>query len=64
MNGAREQAMGKFKHKTRQADWHVKQTEPYSPWQNEAENTIRELKKGAGRKLIKFNSPKKLWDHC
>ena len=40
----------------------VKQTEPYSPWQNAVESTIRELKKGAGRKMIKSNSPKKLWD--
>ena len=25
---------------------------------------FRELKKGAGRKMIKANSPKKLWDDC
>ena len=56
--------MGEFRHKARQTDCHVKQTEPYSPWQNEAESTIRELKKGAGRKMIKSNSPKKIWDDC
>ena len=30
MDGAREQVMGEFRHKARQADCHVKQTEPYS----------------------------------
>ena len=43
---------------------HVKQTEPYSPWQNAAELTIRELKKGAGRKAAGAQSPKKLWNHA
>ena len=47
-----------------QADCLVKQTEPYPPWQNAAEGTITELKKGAGRKMIKSNLPKKLWDDC
>ena len=43
---------------------HVKQTEPYSPWQNVAEGAIREVKRGAGRKMAKMASPAKLWDHC
>ena len=64
MDGTREQVMGEFRQKARQADGNVKQTEPYSPWQNAAEGTIRELKKSAGRKMIKTNSPKKLWDDC
>ena len=64
MDGAREQVMGEFRLKARQADCHEKQTEPYSPWQNAAESSIRELKKGTGRKIIKSNSPKKLWDDC
>ena len=46
MDGGREHAMDEFRYKARQADCHVKQTEPYSPWQNAAESTIRELKKG------------------
>ena len=64
MDGVREQVMGEFRHKAKQADCHVEQTEPYSPWQNAAESTIRELEKGAGRKIIKSNFPKKLWDDC
>jgi hypothetical protein len=27
--------------------------EPYSPWQNAAESAIRELKKAAGRKMVR-----------
>ena len=59
MDGTREQVMGKFVQKARQADCHVKQTELYSPWQNAAEGTLRELKKSAGQKMIKTNSPRK-----
>ena len=44
MDGAREQVMGEFRQKARQADCQVKQTEPYSPSQNAAEGIIRELK--------------------
>ena len=44
MDGAREQVMSKFRQKARQADSQVKQTEPYSPWQNAAEAMIKELK--------------------
>ena len=50
MAGAREQIFGEFRRKFREAGCHKKQTEPYSPWQNAAEGTIRELKKGVGRK--------------
>ena len=64
MDGAREQVMGEFRRKARQADCHVKQTKPYSLWQNAAESIIRELKKGTERKMIKSNSPKKLWNDC
>ena len=64
MDGVKEQVMGKFCQKARQADCHIKQTEPYSPWQNAAEAKIKELKKGTGRKMIRTSSPKVLWDDC
>ena len=64
MDGAREQTMGEFRRKAKEMDVHVRQTEPYSPWQNAAELSIRELKRGSGRKAKKARSPKKLWDHC
>ena len=64
MDGSKEQTMGEFKRKVREMDCHIRQTEPYSPWQNAAEMCIRELKRGSGRKAAKAKSPKKLWDHC
>ena len=43
--------------------YHINQrwTEPYSPWQNAAENSIREIKKGIKRHTRRMNSPKRLW---
>ncbi len=37
-------------------------TEPYSPWQNRAEGTIRELKKTVARLMSRRRAPKRLWD--
>ena len=58
MDGVREQVMGEFHQKARQADCQVKQTEPCSPWQNAAQATIKESKKGFSRKMIRTSSPK------
>jgi len=64
MDGAKEQVQGEFRKKMRQMQAGMKQIEPHSPWQNEAEATIREIKRGADRKMTKAKSPKCLWDHC
>jgi hypothetical protein len=64
MDGAKEQTMGEFRRKAREMGMRIKQTEPYSPWQNAAEGAIREVKRGAVRKMTKANSPSTLWDHC
>ena len=64
MDGSREQTMAEFRRKAKEMGCHLKVTEPYSPWQNAAEGAIRELKKGAGRKMAKSQAPSKLWDHC
>ena len=40
MDGSKEQTLGDFSRKLRQADCHRKQTEPYSPWMNAAEGCI------------------------
>ncbi len=61
---SKEQTLGNFKRKLREADCHGQQTEPYSPWQNATEGCIRELKRGVSRKMMKTGSPKVLWDHC
>ena len=47
MDSSKEQTMGTFRRKVKEMGVHVKQTEPNSPWQNAAELTIHELKKGA-----------------
>ena len=52
MDNAREQTMGAFRKKAREMGYHIKQTEPYSPWQNVAEGAISKLKHGAGIKMI------------
>jgi hypothetical protein len=43
---------------------HIKQTEPHTPKSNAAEGSIRDLKLGVGRKMIKSGSPKRLWYDC
>lgn len=64
MDGAKEQTMGEFRRKAKEAGARVKQTEPHLPWQNAAELEIRELKKEAGRDIVRTSSPRNLWDHC
>jgi transposase len=64
MDGSKEQTLGVFRKKAREMGVHIKQTEPYSPWQNASEGAIHELKRSAGRKMSKAKSPAKLWDHC
>lgn len=56
--------MGEFCKKARAAGCQIRQTEPYSPWQNAAESAIRETKQAAGRKMATSQCPRKLWDHC
>ena len=63
-DGSKEQMLGKFKKKCGEADCHLTQTEPHSPWMNNAEGCIRELKKGSSRKMIKTGTPKRLWDYA
>jgi hypothetical protein len=52
MDGSKEQILGKFCHKCRQAGLHVKQTKPYTPWLNAMEGAIHELKQGAGHEMV------------
>jgi Reverse transcriptase (RNA-dependent DNA polymerase) len=64
MDGAREQVMGDFRKKCREAGTYVRQTEPHTPFSNAAESAIRELKKAVGRQMVRSKAPKVLWDHC
>ncbi len=64
MDGSKEQTLGPFRSKCRQAGCHVKQTEPYSPWSNSCEVAIKECKLASGRDLRGSKCPKRLWDDC
>ncbi len=64
MDGLKEQMMGKFCRKLVDAHCQLKQTEPYSPWQNATEREIKELKKGSGCKMLTSSAPRCLWDDC
>jgi hypothetical protein len=61
MDGSKEQTLGRFKKKCQDADCRIKQTEPYSPWQNTAMGAIRELKKAARWKMVRAGALKPFW---
>ena len=63
-DGAQAYLGGQFKKKAKEAGCFCKVTDPYSPWQNHAEGEIREVKRLAGRWMLKARSPRRLWDHC
>jgi hypothetical protein len=56
--------MGMFRRECQKAGIRVRLTEPYTPWSNAAEAAICELKKGAGRQMVRLKAPKRLWDDC
>ena len=62
-NNSKEQTLGKFAKKCREADCHIVTTEPYSPWMQAADGCIKKTKLGSSRKMLKSGSPKALWDH-
>jgi hypothetical protein len=64
MDDAKELVSGEFRKKCRRAGCYSKTLEPYSPWMNRAEGTIRELKRATRRAMVKSGSPKRLWDYC
>ena len=61
---AKEQILGKFNNKLKEANFHLRHTKTYSLWSNAVEGTIHEAKKGSSRKIICTGYPKKLWYHC
>ena len=63
-DNAKELTQGEFARKARDAKCPIDLTDPYSPWQNRAEAEIREIKRLAGRWMVKTQSPKVLWDRC
>ena len=63
-DNTKEMLQDKFYQKLKDAACHLKKLEPYTPWSNAVEREIKELKKGAGHKLLKSRAPKPLWDDC
>jgi hypothetical protein len=63
-DNAPEEAKGKSKDLCRTYRIQQKVTVPYSPWQNLAEASIRELKKAVRRALRRTNTPLRLWGYC
>jgi IS30 family transposase len=61
---AKELMQGKFKDLCKEFNIPCTYTEPYSPWQNRAENAIRELKRHVRRKMLANKVPPRLWDFC
>ncbi|KAL7474845.1 hypothetical protein ACHAW6_000796, partial [Cyclotella cf. meneghiniana] len=51
VDNAKEMKLGEFAQKCKEVTCYLRGTEPYSPWSNSTECEIRELKKGAARKL-------------
>jgi hypothetical protein len=43
---------------------HIKQTEPHTQSSNMGEGSVRELKKGVGRQMLRSGFPKRFWDDC
>ncbi len=64
MDGSKEQTLGDFCRKLCEADCHLQQTEPHSPWMNATERCIHELNDETSCKMLKTGSPKTLWDNC
>ena len=58
----KELVKGKFHQKFIDTACQLKQLEPYTPRSNAAEREIKELKKGAGHKLLWSRAP--MWDDC
>ena len=64
VDNSKEQTLGKFANKCREADCRLVTTEPYSSWMQAAEGFIKQTKLGSSRRMLKSGSPKALWDHC
>ena len=61
VDNAKEMKFGEFVQTCKEALCYLQGTKPYSPWSNSAESEIRELKKGAARKLTRSGAPRQLW---
>jgi hypothetical protein len=63
-DGAKSYTGGEYRKKAQKSGICCKLTDPYSPWQNQAESEIREVKRLASKWTVKSQSPRRLWDHA
>lgn len=63
-DGASEMQKGRGKEIADEYRVHLKVTVPYSPWQNKAEGSIRELKRFIRKKIRSKGAPKRAWAYC
>ncbi|MGH3054467.1 MAG: hypothetical protein ACRDL7_05760, partial [Gaiellaceae bacterium] len=63
-DNAKEETLGRWRDIRLNCQIKQTETEPYSPWQNRAERTIREIKKTVIRLMTRTRMPKSLWDFC
>ena len=63
-DGAGEQTGGStyFKEVVKRCHIDTRTTEPYSPWQNRAENAIGIIKGKSKRRRVRRRVPKRCWD--
>jgi hypothetical protein len=61
VDNKKEMNMGEFAQKCKEALYYLRSMEPHSPWSNSTKHEIRELKKGAARKLTWSGAPRRLW---
>ena len=64
VDNSKEQNLGKFARKCREAYCHLFTVEHYSPWMQAAEGCIKQTKLVPSRRMLKSGSPKALWGHC
>ena len=63
-DGARELFLGKSREICNEYRIKMEKTVPYSPWQNAAEASIRELKKGVVKIMRTTGAPRRLWSYA
>ena len=54
VDNSKEQTLGKFARKCREADCHLVTTEPYSLWMQAEEGCIKKTKLGSSIKILKY----------
>ena len=62
-DNSKEQSLGKFYRKFCEADCNLVNTDSYSPYIMAAKGCTKHLNQGLPRKILKYASPKWLWDH-